>query len=388
MRTSRTTTARPGFSTAWNQANGPEAAPPEFGYGEEWTAGEIDAGASTFSDIPGHGSHITGVAAGTVAPPENGHPAYRYVGMAPESDIIVVRLAAMNDAKIIDGMAYIDQRASALGKDAVILLAAGRHTGPHDGTDPLDVAVDEVAGPGRDRGRGAGNDGDTRIHAQATVDQTGQSERISFTVPTYFPERRQRGRAGRLDRRRRRVHGEGHFPRGPRARGGVGKRREHQLAGRDLRGERSGPLRSGPAGLLLGHRPGSRRVGDRDHRRRHPPRGCRLLADQAHPGFRHPRDGGGGDAVPDGDDSGHGRGSGVRGRLHREANLDRRVRGAEVLPGSGSRRPGRVLEPRSATGTAWPSRTSRPRDTAWPRPSPRERPSSPGTSWRTVCTSC
>ena len=60
---------------------------PKFGYGQEWTNTEIDAGTaglqSAFREF-GHGTHVTGVGTG------NGRAAGVNKGVAPKSDIIMV----------------------------------------------------------------------------------------------------------------------------------------------------------------------------------------------------------------------------------------------------------------------------------------------------------
>ena len=169
----------------WDQNPGGESPPEGFTYGQEWDSAEIDAGLSTAQDPSGHGTHIAGVAAGNGLATSNGYAPYKYVGMAPESDIVVVRLSNFNDFSIIDGMSYVDGVASAQGKDAVILIAAGKHTGPHDGTDPLDVAVDAISGPGRIVVVAAGNDGQTPLHGEAEAVSAGQVARVTVEVPDY-----------------------------------------------------------------------------------------------------------------------------------------------------------------------------------------------------------
>ncbi len=168
----------------WDHTGGPEPPPSGYTYGQEWTASEINAGRCIEQDTNGHGTHISGVAAGNGRATGNGVPQFTYVGMAPEADIIVVKLDIPSDLEVIDGVSYIFQKADQLGKDAVVLLAVGKQAGPHDGTDPLDLAIDAMTGPGHIVVAAAGNDGLSKIHSQITV-TPHQVSTTTFTVPTY-----------------------------------------------------------------------------------------------------------------------------------------------------------------------------------------------------------
>lgn len=59
-----------------------------FGYGQEWTAAQINASVCTHNDLPnwGHGTHVSGIAAGNAK--ANG----KHKGMAPNSRLVVVAL--------------------------------------------------------------------------------------------------------------------------------------------------------------------------------------------------------------------------------------------------------------------------------------------------------
>jgi len=164
----------------WDQKTGPGGAnhPPGYTYGTEWTKAQIDAGQCTQRDTAGHGTSVMGIAAGNGSATGNGWPAYRYVGMAPEADIIMVRSTFYEDA-IIDGMNYIKNKAAALGKPCVINLSIGTHMGAHDGTDAIERAIDQISGQGVVVCTATGNNGTsdpTRyIHAQwATPSRNSQ----------------------------------------------------------------------------------------------------------------------------------------------------------------------------------------------------------------------
>jgi len=168
----------------WDHNLGPEPPPANYTYGQEWTAAEINAGRCLEQDLDGHGTHIAGVAAGNGRATGNGVPQYTYVGMAPEADIIVVKLQMPSDVEVIDGVSYILQKADQMGEDAVVLLAVGKQSGPHDGTDPLDQAIDAMTGPGHIVVAAGGNDGKTKIHSALAI-TPHQTSTTTWSVPSY-----------------------------------------------------------------------------------------------------------------------------------------------------------------------------------------------------------
>ncbi len=158
----------------WDQTTGTGGPnhPPPYDYGTEWTKAQIDAGLCTERDTSGHGTAVMAIAAGNGSATGNGWPAYRYVGMAPEADIIAVK-SSFYDDDIVDGMSYIMSKASSLGKPFVINLSIGSQYGAHDGTDLIERAIDQISGPGAVLCTAAGNNGTTDptryIHADWTT---------------------------------------------------------------------------------------------------------------------------------------------------------------------------------------------------------------------------
>ncbi|HEX4475023.1 MAG TPA: S8 family serine peptidase [Polyangiaceae bacterium] len=103
-------------------------------------------------DVVGHGTHVTSLAAG------NGGAGKKYVGMAPEASIIVVRaLDASNqivDANLVSGADLIfwlaEQEGAKVGKErlpAVVNLSLGSDFGPHDGSTALERDLASMVGP-------------------------------------------------------------------------------------------------------------------------------------------------------------------------------------------------------------------------------------------------
>lgn len=178
-----------------------------FNYGTEWTEDDINNGVVTEVDDVGHGTHVSGIAAGNGYATGAGYSRYRYVGMAPKADIIMVK-TSFYSSDITDGVKYIFQKAKEMGKPAVVNLSLGyglyampyggfgicHYPGPYssyygyytymypwgyyfpaDGTDdwltePMDSVVDEY-GDGYAVVKAAGNDG----HWNTYTDLSGGS---------------------------------------------------------------------------------------------------------------------------------------------------------------------------------------------------------------------
>lgn len=169
----------------WDQT-GSASPPAGFNYGTEWTKPQIDlqlANSSCLSNIAncltvterdtdGHGTHVTGSAAGGDS---------TYTGMAPKADIIIVKHSGgyqgsgnLSDLYYnwVDGVNYVFQKAAALGKPAVVNLSLGSHIGPHDGTSNADRAVANLVGPGKIVVTAAGNEREGKLHGSATITTT------------------------------------------------------------------------------------------------------------------------------------------------------------------------------------------------------------------------
>ncbi|HKC63928.1 MAG TPA: S8 family serine peptidase, partial [Pyrinomonadaceae bacterium] len=131
-------------------------------------------------DKAGHGTHVAATAAGNgLASPTPGV----YAGMAPEADLIIVKASRENDGTdgfgsddLVNGIAFVKQKAAELGEPFVINMSLGGHGGsPHDGTDPDERAIDNLvsSGTGRAVCVAAGNEGQSGGHASGTVTQGG-----------------------------------------------------------------------------------------------------------------------------------------------------------------------------------------------------------------------
>jgi subtilisin family serine protease len=150
----------------WDQ-NQPLGAntPQPYNYGQEWNNTQIDFGAANIhTDIPysGHGTHVTGIAAGNAL--ANGTNR----GVAPEADIIEVafNFNDVNHFNYADAVNYIFTKASAAGKPCVINASLGDYYGSHDGTDLESQMISNMLDqqPGRVLVGAAGNAGTIQFH--------------------------------------------------------------------------------------------------------------------------------------------------------------------------------------------------------------------------------
>jgi len=149
-------------------------------FGREYTKTNLDAALRTspapvpvgHRDTDGHGTHVAGIAAGN-GRRSNG----RFVGMAPDAELIVV--APRGDsgtlgesASAVAAFRYIVDRARELGRPVSINMSQGNNGGGHSGETPLETAMDNLARlPGVVVVKSAGNEQTWRIHASGTVAQ-------------------------------------------------------------------------------------------------------------------------------------------------------------------------------------------------------------------------
>ena len=147
--------------------------------GFECTPSDINASTCTERDTNGHGSHVAGIAAG------NGLARSKtFVGMAPDADLIIVKggNGSFSRTNIVDGVSYIFQRATALGKPAVVNLSLGGHSGGHDGTSAYEQSLTGLLADGHLIVVANGNEGGDRIHLG--YDAVGSSYQTG--ISTYW----------------------------------------------------------------------------------------------------------------------------------------------------------------------------------------------------------
>ncbi len=112
-------------------------------------------------DTFGHGTHVASLAAGNGL--SNDPP--KYVGVAPEASLIVVRVAKSGgggilDADVLQAARFVFERAEELGMPAVVNMSLGSDFGGHDGSSALELGLASLVGdryPGRALVVAAGN---------------------------------------------------------------------------------------------------------------------------------------------------------------------------------------------------------------------------------------
>jgi subtilisin family serine protease len=184
----------------WDQnltAEPGESAPQPFGYGVEYQMAHLNnalaapdplAVVRSMDEPGGHGTHVAGIVAGDGSAAGNGKPAFTFVGVAPEAEIVLVAnqvtTEAMGDsATTLDAIRYIFDVAETLGRPAVINLSQGDNLGPHDGTSLLERGIDNLlGGPGRAMVKSAGNAAAAGVHAGGTLVANGTDD-VRFVVP-------------------------------------------------------------------------------------------------------------------------------------------------------------------------------------------------------------
>ncbi|HKR02554.1 MAG TPA: S8 family serine peptidase [Pyrinomonadaceae bacterium] len=147
-------------------------------------------------DKHGHGTYTAAIAAGNgLAGPVPG----KYAGMAPETDLVIVKVSRDNtgaggitNSDIINGMKFVQQTATEMGKPFVINMSLGTNVGSHDGTMDQERAIDEVVGggPGRAFCVSTGNYGNSDVHASGDL-QAGSATVLDVsasagTSPVFF----------------------------------------------------------------------------------------------------------------------------------------------------------------------------------------------------------
>ncbi len=171
---------------AWDQSSAVGRPPLGFSYGAECRAAQIDARQCPLVDRVGHGTHVAGIAAGNGSATGKDLLAYQYIGMAPEADLLVVKLGEQTSNRVIDALAYLKTTAKAMGRPIVVNLSLGTSSGAHDGTSDFERAIDAFTGPGDSPAAvvavAGGNHGADNSHASGIV-STSPLPPVGFVVP-------------------------------------------------------------------------------------------------------------------------------------------------------------------------------------------------------------
>ena len=98
---------------------------------------ELIATLTTDTELTSHGTHTTGIAAGTRSP-------QGYGGMAPEADIVLVSIAG-RDKDIEIALQFAAQYAQLIDKPIVVNASMNGHDGPHNGTGTMPTLINEIS---------------------------------------------------------------------------------------------------------------------------------------------------------------------------------------------------------------------------------------------------
>ena len=151
----------------WDQSDSLGSGVEGFDYGTEWTSAQIEAALASgdyssvrHRDQIGHGTHVAGTAAG------NAIAIGRHRGMAYDADIAVVSLDWQSSTSLVDAAKYLFELGRELGRPVVINMSLGSVDAPRDGSDAVDIALDNLVreSAGRVVCVAAGNLGETNDH--------------------------------------------------------------------------------------------------------------------------------------------------------------------------------------------------------------------------------
>lgn len=161
------------------ELNGTGTPPAGYTYGNEITDTLLIQAQGTDNSKQTHGTWVAGMAAGSGY---GGNPNNtRYRGMAYEADMVLVgvrRDSLEQDwlegsfSDFIDGINYIYNYASSVGKPCVVNVSWGSQSGPHDGSTLFNLACNNLTGPGKILVMSAGNEGEEKIHLSKTFTPT------------------------------------------------------------------------------------------------------------------------------------------------------------------------------------------------------------------------
>lgn len=119
------------------------------------------------TDLVGHGTHVTTIAAASA------NPGSIYAGMAPKAKILSVRITrgdsqAIENDDLVRAVDFMFERGDAMKMPTVVNLSLGTDFGPHDGTSVWEQAITSYVGaahPGHALIAAAGNSGSVSSQA-------------------------------------------------------------------------------------------------------------------------------------------------------------------------------------------------------------------------------
>lgn len=191
----------------WDQTVSPDAEkgffPPEgFQTGTEFTREQINAALQEADplrqyelvlsrDSSGHGTAVAGIAAGAAANVTGGAADNGYEGVAPESELLIVKLGAPREnsfprtTEMMRAVTYVVRKAQSINRPVAINLSFGNTYGAHDGSSLLERFLDNAAEIGRTViCVGSGNEGASAGHREGRVN-VGETAATELSVGAY-----------------------------------------------------------------------------------------------------------------------------------------------------------------------------------------------------------
>jgi subtilisin family serine protease len=175
----------------WNQGADTQNRQGGVPYGREYTQDELNAALRTsnpleqirYGDTDGHGTHVAGIAAANGLGCQG-----KYVGVAPEADLIVVAFESDgeffgNSTRTFDAFDYIISRADAEDKPVAINLSLGDSIKRRAGETILEQLLNQVflRKPRVIVVCAAGNEQEKLLHAGGNINQ-GETVELDFEV--------------------------------------------------------------------------------------------------------------------------------------------------------------------------------------------------------------
>ena len=191
----------------WDQTVSPDAEkgffPPEgFQTGTEFSREQINAALREADplrqyelvpsrDSSGHGTAVAGIAAGAAANVTGGTANNNYEGVAPESELLIVKLGTPREnsfprtTEMMRAVTYVVRKAQSLNRPVAINLSFGNTYGAHDGSSLLERFLDNAAEIGRTViCVGSGNEGASAGHREGRVN-VGETAATELSVGAY-----------------------------------------------------------------------------------------------------------------------------------------------------------------------------------------------------------
>lgn len=191
----------------WDQTVSPDAEkgffPPEgFVTGTEFTREQINAALREADplrqyelvpsrDSSGHGTAVAGIAAGAAANVTGGVANNNYEGVAPESELLIVKLGTPREnsfprtTEMMRAVTYVVRKAQSINRPVAINLSFGNTYGAHDGSSLLERFLDNAAEIGRTViCVGSGNEGASAGHREGRVN-VGETAATELSVGAY-----------------------------------------------------------------------------------------------------------------------------------------------------------------------------------------------------------